>query len=458
VLDVLIPIAGDPYEVASTGRTLASIANDVAHSAARLRALASGTAGWTGTAAIAAHARTATLPTKLDKVDASYAAAASALLTYASMLADAQQRSQTAISTAVRANADLQTAEAAHRSAAAADAQATAAAHAAGRPPPPPYAPRFEASIADASARYQRAATQSTTAQDDALHAAGVAARALQQASHEGIHNASWWQHVTHAVSHWTASHWAQTLGRLSKLAGTISALATVAALALAIGGMFFPPLEAAAALAQGVATVSGLIATTSALIVHLTDKRTRNDGFLSLAALVVPSAARRITRLMPMGSAHGVLTAVEHTPPTHTVTREIPLGFSSREDFKTFGVKMRTGLDEAGYPNTVPVMQGSAVTGVKHTTGAPFDEGRVSDFDIALAGPDITAAAHAAGVPFRNGGLRSVPLGENHLEALGLANLRDGAKSTRERPVFFMIYRSEQDALTHKPSIRVLP
>ena len=65
-----------------------------------------------------------------------------------------------------------------------------------------------------------------------------------------------------------------------------------------------------------------------------------------------------------------------------------VPLGFADAEEFPAFAAHLTEGLRDAGYGDAIPVFQGSSVTGVKYTTGEPFDVGRTSDFDIALASP----------------------------------------------------------------------
>src|SRR5690348_4073194 len=150
IMSSLDVVAGDPPAVAAAARRLASIADEVARHATKLRSLSSSC--WTGAAATRAQARTATLPPKLDKVTASYGAAGSTLLRYASALADAQQRSATAIASFNRADAELQSARAAQAAAEAADSQAAAAASALGQPAPPPSAARCQASIDAAAA------------------------------------------------------------------------------------------------------------------------------------------------------------------------------------------------------------------------------------------------------------------------------------------------------------------
>ena len=152
--------------VSAAGRTLESIALDVANIASRLRALATGDDSWTGAAAISAHVRTASLPPTLDKANVSYAAAGTALASYARTLADAQDRSTSAIAAAGRASAELASAVAAHAAAAARDASASGVARSSGLPPPPPTAPRYEASIDEASAQLKRAVASNDDAHE----------------------------------------------------------------------------------------------------------------------------------------------------------------------------------------------------------------------------------------------------------------------------------------------------
>jgi hypothetical protein len=47
--------------------------------------------------------------------------------------------------------------------------------------------------------------------------------------------------------------------------------------------------------------------------------------------------------------------------------------------------IDVASTIAEAGYADTRALLQGSAVTGRSFRTGAPFDVGRVSDFDVAL-------------------------------------------------------------------------
>ncbi|GAA6139445.1 hypothetical protein NBRC116583_31920 [Arenicella sp. 4NH20-0111] len=65
--------------------------------------------------------------------------------------------------------------------------------------------------------------------------------------------------------------------------------------------------------------------------------------------------------------------------------------------------------MADAGFSGTKAILQGSAVTGKSFRTGKAFDAGRVSDFDIALAGSDILARARQLGIGLRSGGKKGV-------------------------------------------------
>jgi filamentous hemagglutinin len=95
-------------------------------------------------------------------------------------------------------------------------------------------------------------------------------------------------------------------------------------------------------------------------------------------------------------------------------------------------------------------------VTGVKFTTGAPFDVGRVSDFDIALASPDLFERAQDLGIEIRGGGIRTAPLEKTDLVELGLYDLREKLSGLAGRDVNFMIYKSIEAATNRSPSIVV--
>jgi hypothetical protein len=298
--EVLDPVLGDPLEVSAAGRTLESIALDVANIAGRLRALA-GDQEWTGTAALAARARSATLPPKLDKAHVSYAAAGGALRSYARTLDDAQHQSATAILNAGRATADLDAARAAQADAARRDAEAASVAVASGTLAPMATAPRYQESIDDAVSRLRRAAALNAAAHELQQQAARVTAAALHQASHAGIHNQSWLHHVTHAVGHWASTHWTAALREVSKVATVVSALAGVAALILAVAGVLFPPLEAAAAVLETVSLVSAVVAGTADTALAASGKGSWSAVGVDALTLAPAGLGKVVTKAAPL-------------------------------------------------------------------------------------------------------------------------------------------------------------
>lgn len=442
-------VAGDPAAVASTARTLTTIADDVARHAVRLRSIASSGSSWTGAAASRAHARTITLPPKLDKVTASYGAAGSALLRFANTLTDAQERSRAAASAFARADAELQSARAAQASAAASDDAAAAAAAAAGVPAPTPTAPRFQASIDAAAAARDRAASANAQAHADRDRAAAIAAGALREASREGIRNKSWWQHFKHTAAHWAATQWHDALSHLADIGGKISVIAGIAAAVLAVGGVFFPPLEVAAGAAEGIACVSGVLSAGSAAADELTAPGHQRQGLVTLGMAALPGPASKLLRKLPIGRDSNVFAAIDKP-----ASRKIPLGFHTEGHYEKFKSTLSLGLRRTRYPNTVPIMQGSSVTGFKYTTGEPFDVGRESDYDVALAGSEIFRAASAAKVKVRSGGIRTAPLNRRAVARLGLRPLQRALMEISKREVKFMVYRDPAEAVADKPSI----
>jgi RHS repeat-associated protein len=133
------------------------------------------------------------------------------------------------------------------------------------------------------------------------------------------------------------------------------------------------------------------------------------------------------------------------------------PHGFGSSEEFAKFGKDVRSGLERAGYRDVEPILQGSAVTGKSYRTGQPFDVGRASDFDVALASPSLFNRAKEVGVGLRGGGTRTAPLSTRNLDALGLRDLSNQLSRQVGREVNFMIYKEPAGALNRAPSI-ILP
>jgi RHS repeat-associated protein len=131
-----------------------------------------------------------------------------------------------------------------------------------------------------------------------------------------------------------------------------------------------------------------------------------------------------------------------------------IPFGFSTPEEFAAFTNRLNIGLVSLGMGDVQGIFQGSAVTGVGYRSGLPFDVGRTSDFDIALAGKSLLDNAAAAGIDLRSGGLRTGPLREADLAKLGLLDLAASLSSIAGRPVNFMIYASPEAAIQRSSSI----
>ena len=131
-----------------------------------------------------------------------------------------------------------------------------------------------------------------------------------------------------------------------------------------------------------------------------------------------------------------------------------LPSGFANANEFANFGGNVRAGLKSAGYPDAEPILQGSAVTGKSFGTGAPFDAGRVSDFDVALASPALLQRAQDLGIGVRSGGTRTGPLSARDLEALGLTKFASDISAQAGREVNFMIYQSSAAAMQRAPSI----
>jgi RHS repeat-associated protein len=132
-----------------------------------------------------------------------------------------------------------------------------------------------------------------------------------------------------------------------------------------------------------------------------------------------------------------------------------IPFGFKSAGQFENFGSSLKSGLTKVS-DDAVGIFQGSAVTGKKYTTGAPFDVGRVSDFDIGIASSKLLDKAKELGIQLRSGGSRTGALTPSQIKKLGLADLQKQLSQEAGRPVNFMLFRSVDAAVERAPSIVV--
>lgn len=132
-----------------------------------------------------------------------------------------------------------------------------------------------------------------------------------------------------------------------------------------------------------------------------------------------------------------------------------VPYGFRDFGQFREFATRFRDRMREL-YPDLDMGFQGSSVTGRSAETGAPFDEGRVSDYDIAISGDSVNRAAHENGVQFRGDGVSTGPLSEGDLDRLGLGGILEGASAETGREVHVMIFRTIEEASGRKPTIKV--
>ncbi|MEV6488814.1 hypothetical protein AB0M20_09270 [Actinoplanes sp. NPDC051633] len=107
-------------------------------------------------------------------------------------------------------------------------------------------------------------------------------------------------------------------------------------------------------------------------------------------------------------------------------------------------------------YPDLDMGFQGSSVTGRSAESGAPFDEGRVSDYDIAISGGSVNQAARENGIPFRGDGVSTGPLNQRDLDRLGLVGIVGDASAETGRRVHLMIFRTIEEAASRKPTIKV--
>ncbi len=167
-------------------------------------------------------------------------------------------------------------------------------------------------------------------------------------------------------------------------------------------------------------------------------------------AGALVPSL---VAAFAAGGAGRAVPGAAERAAP---FAPPVPHGFAGVEDFGRFGAHLHDGLARAGYPDTRAAVQGSAVTGHSFRTGADFDAGRTSDYDVALGGQGIFDAAVEARIALRSAGSRTGPLIDSDLDRLGLGAVQRELSELAGREVNLMIYRDIEDALGRSPSMGV--
>ncbi|BFH13032.1 hypothetical protein WJ0W_002613 [Paenibacillus melissococcoides] len=100
-------------------------------------------------------------------------------------------------------------------------------------------------------------------------------------------------------------------------------------------------------------------------------------------------------------------------------------------------------------------------MTGISHKKGLPFDQGRKSDFDVALVNDDLFLEALEIGrggrFKMKTDPNRIGPLDEKQLDRLGLLEIIEKKSKEAGLPVSFMLYESVEQALK-RPSLMVTP
>jgi uncharacterized protein YukE len=234
---------------------------------------------------------------------------------------------------------------------------------------------------------------------------------------------------------------------------GEDAELALVGALAVPVGSVLAAGVGGVAggALTQGAAGIASRLALGGAsmaisdTVVREALREGIDPGELAMAAVPLGGAGR--ARRGGGGGRPRPGVAPEGT---------IPLGFADAGEFAAFGRRLRTGLADAGYADAVPVLQGSAVSGVKYTTGEPFDVGRRSDFDIAVADPALFARAQELGVPVRRNPARTAPLTDAQLTRLDLRDLVRELSGSTGREVHFMVFSDLEESLRRSGGLKI--
>ena len=177
------------------------------------------------------------------------------------------------------------------------------------------------------------------------------------------------------------------------------------------------------------------------------TSQRNVSSTLLAAGGLAVVPGILRITD--DGGGGDG---PSESPPPA-----AIPKGFSSRERFAEFGRRLHAALRRVGFADARAGLQGSSVTGFQWRTGTPFDAGRRSDLDVAIASPSAMRQAKARGIGLRSRGTRTGPLEPEELDALGLREAVDDLSHYAGREVHVMLFESIDDAAARAP-ITIVP
>lgn len=120
--------------------------------------------------------------------------------------------------------------------------------------------------------------------------------------------------------------------------------------------------------------------------------------------------------------------------------------GFAEKAHFGHFCHVLATELRRADYSETVPVLQGSAVTGWSFNRKVGFDE--KSDFDVALVSSKLMTNAALTGIEFRSDYRRTGALADQLVLALNLTGVRHALEELSGRVVNFMLFDNMDNAI----------
>lgn len=114
----------------------------------------------------------------------------------------------------------------------------------------------------------------------------------------------------------------------------------------------------------------------------------------------------------------------------------DIPFGFFDRAGFEQFSRKLNAAIPAAGRDVEL-VMGGSGVSGrnferiVENApVGAPFDVGKLSDYDVTIVSDELVALAGRNQIRVVGSPPRTGVLSPQQLRVLGLDNLYDAAQA----------------------------
>jgi hypothetical protein len=241
-------VPGNPDDVSNLARWFRQMSDDVSSSVSAIQRF-DASAGWRDQAGKKFEEHIGTLKDDLPKLRDSYGKAASALSSYEGHLRTSQKQAQQALNIALEAKANVDSAQRAKA--------AVTATPASGQPPPDTSS--YDRQEQDGHDRLAHARSLLHQACDDRDHAAATCRRQIQDAHNVGMHNKSWWDHVTGAVSdglHYIDAH----LEDIAKWASNLSAWLGTAALILSFipfVNVIAPALETVSLVLLGVSMLA---------------------------------------------------------------------------------------------------------------------------------------------------------------------------------------------------------